>query len=524
VHSPAGAFVSVLAASVLLAPASVRAQDSGVRAAPAPAAPCADLTGSYTSVSLDCKYKSGVPTCTVKATDHVSNPGSLKAPSSRVQFILSDDTTPGDPGDLLLKDRNLDPVGPAKFRNSKLKSKLAPGLLAANKYLITVVDAGGAIPECIESNNQVATRLSLPARSLGKASASGPFPPGGSHCPAGSGYPCVVVKVQGCPDVTEAATARLYIGDPTAGPPAGLGTVTFQQGGRSNALWQNALLPDNLDAMDTLRDAGFRTIQIVWDTPGWNSDVSAPGFDSTEMSIACRPATLYKYIYDTWVAGTATPLCSIGSSSGSESIAWSLSDYGGKNWFNAVYLSGGPYGTRMDLGCLQAPLSGGGSCESFYGYPARDLVDEGFGNPDSDGDGTTDCTEAWLSPPTAEALAVWKASSLGYASTGQCADLGEYYFPGIYVSFRHGALDSVCNCTTGNCGNSPHHQDLYIAEMDNSVRGGATSCHPPQPLMDDVTVPATAHTINETPTGVADWLAWVWSAGPSAPNKCRFWP
>lgn len=484
---------------------------------------CADVTGNYVSAVPTCKVKGGVSTCKVKGIFEALNLGNVTSVKSTVNFYLSTDATLDIPGDTFLLGKKLKKVKTTKPRTIKFKGKLVPGASPTYQFVIADVDAAGTNAECDETNNTVLFGPLAGLLLTGTSLVSGPFPGGSASCPASSDYECLVVQVIGCTGVTSPATARLYIG-PKIGTGPDLGTVTFQQGGRSSTLWEATLEPDNRKALDTLRQAGFRVIQIVWDLPGWNSDVPAAAYASSELTIACRPATVFQYIYENYVRGTGTPLCSLGSSSGAESIAYSLSEYGGSDWFSAVYLSGGPYGPRLDLGCTQTPLSGGGVCESQYGYQSGGLIDEGFGFPDSDDDGTPDCEEGSASTPTAQALQAWRGASLGYSSDGLCPDHGEYSFPNVYVSFRHGEFDSICSCAPGDCGNAPNHQQLYIDEMTNAVRGGATDCHPDQPFLDDKVVLGTGHTVNETPIGVADWLAWVYDTGTSTPNKCRIWP
>lgn len=352
------------------------------------------------------------------------------------------------------------------------------------------------------------------------------FPAGNANCVASTSYPCGLLTVTGCPNVTEDRQIRLYVGN-KIGAVASLGTIVLMSGGRSTQLWELGLAPTNATAIATLRAAGYRVIQAVWDPPGWNNDVSSADYATSEKAVSCRTATLYKYINDNYL-DASTPLCAITNSAGGEGLAYAMAYYGTYAYVDAVYFGSTPYGTRLDLGCGQTELTGGGTCESTYGLPetvsaGKGLINEAFGDPDSDSDGTSDCEEADTSTPTAQATAAWQASSLAYA-TSTCPDTGTFYYPNTWVSLRTGSLDSTCTCTPGNCTNAPNHADLYHDELDNTVNGraGATTCHATQTKLDQSAVSGAGHTIHATAAGVTDWQTWVYTAG--APNKCVIYP
>jgi hypothetical protein len=103
---------------------------------------------------------------------------------------------------------------------------------------------------------------------------------------------------------------------------------------------------------------GFNVSQLAW-ASDW---ASANG--AGVKSAACRPATVFKTIFDTvHMRSRSTGFCGQGISGGGSARAYSLTQYGLGDYFDYVVIAASPGLARMDYGCDT----------SLYTGPARDL-------------------------------------------------------------------------------------------------------------------------------------------------------
>ncbi len=219
-------------------------------------------------------------------------------------------------------------------------------------------------------------------RDLGRATVvAGP-----SEC---AGQTCYTLDVA-CPEVLEDVRAELRVADPagTAG-----GTILFTTGGGGGGLWER-FGPDAARVLVELRDAGFQIVQLSWPT-GWL--VGSPGQLEGHARLACRPATVVRWVFDTLHAPPpaasragfaiaephAGPFCTTGNSGGSAQISYMLTDYGLADELAAVVPTGGPPMGRIDLGCLQTDPA---QAALWYSPGSAGTTDRGFGF-DTRGDG-----------------------------------------------------------------------------------------------------------------------------------------
>lgn len=167
-------------------------------------------------------------------------------------------------------------------------------------------------------------------------------------CPSGAATnaQCESIQVSctGLPDLD----ATLAIAVPGGSPK---GTIILHGGGPGvqflNSGFADAYVGD-----------GFRVVQV-----GWASDwASANG--AGVKSAACRPASVFKYVFTTVHKSSRTAgFCGQGASGGGATFAYSLAQYGFSDYFDYVVIAAGPGVSRMDYGCDP----------SLYTGPPRDL-------------------------------------------------------------------------------------------------------------------------------------------------------
>jgi hypothetical protein len=168
-------------------------------------------------------------------------------------------------------------------------------------------------------------------------------PLGSSTCLSGAtkGALCTSVRVScaGIPDL-DATLAE-------ASPQGTIkGTIVLVSGGGGTALFNSGF------ANKYLAD-GFRVAQLAW-VSDWE-DTGGVGLKSS----ACRPSTLFQYLFTTLHASSRTAgFCGQGSSGGGAALAFSLADYGLSSYFDYVVIAAGPGVARMDYGCDKALYTG----------------------------------------------------------------------------------------------------------------------------------------------------------------------
>jgi hypothetical protein len=106
--------------------------------------------------------------------------------------------------------------------------------------------------------------------------------------------------------------------------------------------------------------AGFQVVQVAWRN-AW--EVAGTGHTPSIKNAACRPATFFKYIHDTYAAhGNSTqnpiPMCLLGWSAGSAAIAYSLAQYGAGSYVDKAMMLAGPPLSDIETGC-EVPYPGG---------------------------------------------------------------------------------------------------------------------------------------------------------------------
>lgn len=288
---------------------------------------------------------------------------------------------------------------------------------------------------------------------------------GSVSCPSGPNYSlpqgtiCHSVAVS-CPSMP-ALGATLLVSNPAgvAGvrSPAPAGTIVYLTGGPGVTV-----SPDEQAIVPTLTAAGYKVLQVVWQSvgspPGGWQDVPA----HSVLAGACRPATLLAWLrvqtHDSATLPATRGFCAQGYSAGSAAIAYSLAYYGGSNVLDYAQLLSGPPLADMAAGC-SVPAASADACGVTYS-----LAYEPFAISYVDRwEGLTTC-QAGAGPSPAE-LAHLAADSV---LTGPGAVLGYPYTPiglatcdklsaaaGMSVAYEKltaGAGTAVHRlCVSGNC-------------------------------------------------------------------------
>ncbi len=181
---------------------------------------------------------------------------------------------------------------------------------------------------------------------------------------------CEEVRIT-CPGMAD-ATARLMIGDATAGPSRG--TILFGSGSSGATLMEQASVrmgPGGemtsffVDELEDLRAGGYRVIERAWQgstgsPAGDTCSGSAGSFDVTvdrgwirgtegPDDAACRYATLMTYLHDRYDADGA--YCAVGFSGGSMELGMMLSRWGRGPLLDYALFVSGPAAT-FDSACL----------------------------------------------------------------------------------------------------------------------------------------------------------------------------
>ncbi len=203
----------------------------------------------------------------------------------------------------------------------------------SNTGLVTTVAAGtSTIAATVGSINGTAS-LTVSALTLPTGTAS---LVGSVTCPVGAttGEVCTTVTVScpGLPDIR----ATVGVAQPTGTPK---GTIILHAGGSGNQF-----LNDGFPAPYV--SDGFNLVQIAW-----ASDWASAGGIGVK-SAACRPSTLFQYVFTTvHLSSRSAGFCGQGSSGGGAALAYSLADFGLGDYFDYVVIAAGPGLSRMDYGC-----------------------------------------------------------------------------------------------------------------------------------------------------------------------------
>ena len=228
-------------------------------------------------------------------------------------------------------------------------------------------------------------------------------------CPAGAatGAKCeeITVSCPGLPDLDATLGAALPTG-------SAKGTIILLSGGPGTSF-----LNDNF--ADSYVTDGFQVVQLAW-AGDW-ANASGAGVKSA----ACRPATVFKYVFNTVHGASRTAgFCGQGLSGGGAALAYSLADYGLADYFDSIVIASSPAVARMDYGCDPTLYQGGPRdlcpliSDAAYAYKAwaAALVNTW--------EGTTTCGEA--NPPQSD-IDKWEADSIVAAGA-------TYAYPNTSVS------------------------------------------------------------------------------------------
>lgn len=184
------------------------------------------------------------------------------------------------------------------------------------------------------------------------------------------------VRVSGCQGVSAPLEANLRIAnaDPSV---ARRGVITVFSGGGGTGWWGASTTAQQ--AIADLSNAGFRVVEVAW-ADGWLK--SASGERPGPHALACRPATVIRWMYDTMYAplGLNPPagvcgFCVSGNSGGASQVSYALTFYGLETILDAVVPTGGPPHAALDKGCLRR------SGEAAYYYTAGNAstIDSSYG-------------------------------------------------------------------------------------------------------------------------------------------------
>lgn len=194
------------------------------------------------------------------------------------------------------------------------------------------------------------------------------------RCP--TGFSCSVIEVS-CPGLQEAIRGFVSRSEPT-GDPRGL--VMFFGGGPGKQ-WYSGSGSDPQGAFSRLQSEGFEIVQVRWGGQGWLR--AAHGEEVGPAKLACRSATVIKWVHDTWYQELGVSpdpgvcgFCLTGTSGGASQIAYALTHYGLADIVDAAIPTSGPPHAELAKGCLP----GAGDEAYMFQGPARQVIDGSYGS------------------------------------------------------------------------------------------------------------------------------------------------
>jgi hypothetical protein len=190
-------------------------------------------------------------------------------------------------------------------------------------------------------------------------------------CPVGS--VCGGLNVV-CPGVSQPRIAFTATRSPMSAP---RGMVVFFSGDVGQSWWAEE--PGSTAFLEGLRSQGFATVQVRW-RGGWS--IAAAGEDAGTGRLACRPASVIKWIHDNRYVSLRIPataigrcgFCITGNSGGASQVSYALSFYGLDGILDGVFPTSGPPQAAQDKGCLRRPGQG----QYWYGGNAT-VIDQAHG-------------------------------------------------------------------------------------------------------------------------------------------------
>lgn len=245
---------------------------------------------------------------------------------------------------------------------------------------------------------------------------------GPTACPNGAatGATCKAIRVScpGLPDVNATLGAAFPIG-------TAKGTIILLSGGPGTTFFNSGFA-------DAYVGDGFQVAQLAW-ASDW-ADANGAGVKSA----ACRPATVFKAVFNTLQRDSRTTgFCGQGISGGSAALAYSLAHYGLSDFFDYVVLGSGPGVSRMDYGC-DTTLYTGGPRDLCPLLPSANFA-YGSGTLVNGWEHTTTCTNK---NPLPSDISRWTADSV--VSTG-----ANYSYPQTGMSWFFCATPPVRGGSTG---------------------------------------------------------------------------
>ena len=193
--------------------------------------------------------------------------------------------------------------------------------------------------------------LSLPGVGTTAAYGTGTFTvlsTGGGGCT--EGYDCTRFRVT-CSQIKEPAEGNLAIRS-ASGTARGL-VMFFTVGGGTS--WTTVKAPAS-EALDDLRGEGLQIVQVKWDDP-W-LDAASGETGAGPAKLACRSATVIKWVHDHTYKGSSQPtgscgFCVAGVSGGASQISYALSHYGLSGIIDAAVPISGPPHAALVKGCTE---------------------------------------------------------------------------------------------------------------------------------------------------------------------------
>lgn len=174
---------------------------------------------------------------------------------------------------------------------------------------------------------------------------------GGADPSCPDGYECTSFAVE-CPGVRRAGRGFFAAAPALAAP---RGTVVLFSGGAGTQWWgEEATGTDRL--LDELRVEGLEIVQVRW-LSSWL--VSSPGEAAGPARLACRPATIVRWLHEHRFLPLQTAsarvgrcgFCVTGNSGGASQVSYGLSHYGLDAILDAVVPTSGPPHAALVKGC-----------------------------------------------------------------------------------------------------------------------------------------------------------------------------
>jgi hypothetical protein len=272
-----------------------------------------------------------------------------------------------------------------------------PGRSSTLLMLVVALAAGaviGIVPAMVQE--PAAAAGDPPGMSLGDVSLVGAPAP----CSRVPGHDCQGFQLTNCFGLP-VMTGEFSV-SPTAAPIGVL--VIFSPSNGVNWWAEGQTGEPRRKFVDDAVDDGYLMVQVRWDFD-WKEtflgDPTEPGMGE----LACRPATITRFLYDRYWAGHlrvpgVCGFCTFGGSGGGSQAIYPLTHYGAEDYLDAAIPASGPVNSAMQRNCLRKRTD-----TPYFNPPAHnDLFDPDYGFRT----GTGPCANhdpAWASR--------WNADSVG---------------------------------------------------------------------------------------------------------------